>query len=1622
MIRSDSERNAGRRDGELAVITRRTFLRSAASALATTTIMGLMPVSEGEGDPSLLQVLSVRHAWAASSSAQYEFRIVSKNEVGIHVDDVSPLETGGKAEPVPGATVILTSLCPDATRKTAEAETDDDGNVIFDLTGMCFVDDKGEPRNGLYECYCELQVKSPKSRSHMMREFSTGKIFVEGATGITVGTHAIDDMSVYAERITFNDWDIHYSDNTFFQSASNDKAHKIAIRLLGADGNVSVTLQDKAGKAWGGEKLTETATYDRGTGLATATFEREFLHRGEKYCLPEGETTLRFTYSYGGKKYWVDVVVKTMKAPIEKAPENTTLAPMFGDPDEGLSATIPVGVPGLENVNVSCWTPRLPLQVQFSPTRLILTVGADIVKGDTGEFQQRDEYGEPILNGWKDGPADYFKNKYESMYDEGRAAIRKMAADGGFIQKDGSVQRSKFTEKASWTISAAALLGLEWLLDDDDQYTEVYHGTLQLVAQAGLSFSYSIQTLLGGYVPAFVSFSLSLTARSAMTLATTFAKAKDSDNLPLTHAEWSVDDFDPIAINLRLAFTVSLGIGVKDFLSCGVSGTLAMTMFVGFISTKAITENKANPHCVIGCEAMIEIFAQFIVFKASATLASLKETLEDNWPPEGNAGLPRETGEEVWKHGKPRFMFTHPGESEKRHTILCSPVDGMPSNEVMYDTLVMVTNDELGASVEARAIRRDEGLLLSARDEARASRPVIHRDKAVHLTVADDGTVTAELVDCPGAIAFARNDAQDASDDAPLGAAAVGVAAAAEVGEADAVEAEVLDAAAEGQDATVDAPLGAEVPADEGAVGAPEDDDLLLGDPLFGFGEVPVEEYDYEVSSSAAGREAFRSDGIALADHGGIKPLLDAPIFTETFSDPHQRVAVITGTTYLFRVMTVEYPSAGEPKRRTRVTASAYNANTGTWGAPKVIEYSSNDPNLPRSDIFDYDFDIITRPSDAPLWYDGSAACLVVTGGLRPVEEDTDSYQSRDYVYKVFTSPTISMVLLDANLNVRLCSVAPGAKYLGDDLKHMVVSPRIVDRCGPAGISGVFVISFIRRSASTAAGIMASDALVSFSVGRCSVVDNLFSFEYKPLFEDVELDSTVSSMDLTLVGDDAAPSFRVALLFRYDAGYDIFTGEMDRSGDLSSFTVRRNVHSGDILPGLVSWPGTGHAPFLFTHQSTVNDPDPHLYEGSYSYDVVDASGLTESTVDLEGFDGGAFGVSPKGTYLYYIDSRVGGAGDEIDPVTGKATPVDDDIYRIKASKLIEGKFTDSFEFCELDHPVDTLLPILFEGSGSTFITSEITDADKSQATIGHIFVPHAIAAEIDGFRPRDHFVCAGRPCVFVLTLRNHGNVVISGFDVDLIDPDAGNAVVSTAHVGELDPSKMSLNTQSRNWSAAAEEADAKAAMGILGAQAESAGWPLGDQDKFTELSPSLSKGQLMPGKAVDYEVTFQIPEEWDGEEHKKVIVRVHDAWASEDLLASSGIEAPLMTGFHKGKEGELSILSVTGEGVLVDPEEGWTTDGADDPDDPDDPVNPKPTPKPSPNPKPSPSPTPSRGQADSRTLPSTDDPLAFTGPLSMVLGGMGAGLVAYGARRKLVEREEWERRHGRREESEEWPS
>ena len=505
------------------------------------------------------------------------------------------------------------------------------------------------------------------------------------------------------------------------------------------------------------------------------------------------------------------------------------------------------------------------------------------------------------------------------------------------------------------------------------------------------------------------------------------------------------------------------------------------------------------------------------------------------------------------------------------------------------------------------------------------------------------------------------------------------------------------------------------------------------------------------------------------------------------------------------------------------------------------------------------------------------------------------------------------------------------------------------------------------------------DLKVNFLVGYCYVRDNQVSFPAE-LKQGPEMSGDVFGIK-GVAGDAVSGEFSalLTLVTSRQGGYDVYSATIPPHESFSALKIRHCVAGSEGLPELQPWPH--HGTFLFVRERPAEDNDDkvdfNLYEGQYNPMDEGQTGFTENKVSVAGFKGSSFCLSPSGEFIFYYESYRDKPND--DPkaeqvscnVTRKddGTPTGDDtVHRIVASRLTDGKFSEDFPFCEVSHPIDGMEITNITNDASSFITTYITDAANSLADLHYIAVPHTLSSEIEAFGTTQTFVYAGHECEFQMDVRNHGNMIIGGFDVDMIDPDDGGRVVDTAHI-ELEPKSMVMNASSLGWGNPDE----------------------GSENPTPRLTDEEKKGWFMPGKLMSYLASFNIPDNW--EDDKRVILRITNAWTpgiqsnglSAQAADGSGVEYGAATQYHhEGVDSVLLMHKAEAGGLLYDPAETiGATKGV-----------------------------PSNSAITNRATPKLGDPLGVVKTVTTALGGAAALMAGYSARRVKNEREQNKRREG----------
>lgn len=306
-------------------ISRRTFFAGIAGSVAAAGFMAALPRVPGG---YLSPVFGPSVAYANPNDAHFVLTVVGADQVGFQVVDVATLDASGNGTPVPRAKIKVISRKDSS--KYVEGETNEKGEIIFDIGDLALLDENGNLLQDVYQFNATVQVDGSACRP-VMRDFTAALLHVEGASGYVIAVHAMeddDDTYGYIERFGFDDWDIYYTKNQFSRSAENDFDHWITVRvknlpeaILGGMGTpltAKFTERLKKDGKYTGETKDRTLTfstkkhdYDADKKTYTAMFTGKFLQQGDDNCFNADEVKLTFEYPVGKKRRKVTTTLYT---------------------------------------------------------------------------------------------------------------------------------------------------------------------------------------------------------------------------------------------------------------------------------------------------------------------------------------------------------------------------------------------------------------------------------------------------------------------------------------------------------------------------------------------------------------------------------------------------------------------------------------------------------------------------------------------------------------------------------------------------------------------------------------------------------------------------------------------------------------------------------------------------------------------------------------------------------------------------------------------------------------------------------------------------------------------------------------------------------------------------------------------------------------------------------------------------------------------------------------------------------------------------------------------------------------------------------------------------------------
>lgn len=633
------------------------------------------------------------------------------------------------------------------------------------------------------------------------------------------------------------------------------------------------------------------------------------------------------------------------------------------------------------------------------------------------------------------------------------------------------------------------------------------------------------------------------------------------------------------------------------------------------------------------------------------------------------------------------------------------------------------------------------------------------------------------------------------------------------------------------------------------------------------------------------------ADIASIAPSGGVVPSKDVKIISASFSNPREKVITYDGIVYLFRLMSVDYSVDGTHEGRTRLSAQIYNAETGRWGRPKVLDIPVSLADVDRADMFDYDFDVCTQTEMSASLYQGIYVSLVST--VRANGDQTTFFDASSE--SILTAAAFNRDL--KRLWSSMWKETPGSTPAN---AYTVTCPRITTIM-KNGRPLLVALGYLQHAADSPMELFSDNATTTCRVA-VPLSNNLVHTAGVPV------DATANSLEISSIDvddqDESVGSF--SLVSHSRNGVSVATVKLAISRKLQdaspeeeldvlrapqsfTFSAVRNIVNAADVSDMRAWPG--HASFL----SLVNG---ELYEASFDPSVEKGS-LSTRPVGPASAKMSAFKVSDNGNVLFFMENKEGKKEQSFDEHGNPIDSPTENRYRVLASLYVDGLFSEPFPLAGLTHPIDSIVGV----SGRdvyTFVTSAITSMENSTADLHYVEVPIVATASILGFAAEELFVLQGESTTFDIVLRNDGNVILTGCVASLHDQETGEKVAeSTLAFAAENACASAWNPELATEVIGDEIANGPAysddAVGYSGVEG------------FHRLADPVSAGVLLPGKTSQYRVEFAIPSDWHGT--KSVYAVVSDfSYETIVSMAPDGMEASPIS--HDPDHDELPGVSI----------------------------------------------------------------------------------------------------------------
>lgn len=1614
--RSNFQNNGSEERG----ITRRSFLLGGGAGLAAF----MLPLL-GDAGGVLTYSLIPSRAYAdegQESNPTADVIVLSRKEIGIQVYDVTD---DYDQVPVRDASVVLTSFMEGA--KPLEAVTDQNGAVVFDISAVSPVVDTGTA--GV--CY-RFEGSASISNGDGYRICTLEKIRVDGGTAMALPCCKITDPTLpYFEYLSFNKWDMQYFDCTVLRCREATDKIPISGKLhIKGSRTVKISFWDceiQSGKP--AEKSLFEMDVDTSSGVGE--FERKDLFlRSEPStdALLPIDRLFEVHVEANGVCYVFPVQLHVCKSPFQYQHGTATVVPGVSYGPTGMeheAFQLPSSFPKvLSGSQFTAILPMFPFDAWISPLGFAffgMGLCGSKDASSTNGFRSDGFHNDTVFSLRQS--FNEMMDRWERKFNQYNEMVR--GTDPGSTKKFAH----SFSATIGFSIAVQASLFANFNILADPE-TEKWLGQAAFIVDL-YAFATLVEQLSIGPVPCFISLSFTADARMAAFAAT------ESPAFNVAAACFSADN-SGVAVVITLGIALTIGLGISGVISAGVRGSGSISMYLGIIEPKVPDNHR---HLVVSAALSADVVLQALMFSWSGKIWG------ENWPcvydswsskeggnvVEGTSQSLAPTGFALGTSGDGTGVYHN--ETPVASTFAGAEGDSMDLGEFGRIARI-VTSEQLLQTAELRAVATNA----VASDSLPGDPEEIGEGTGVFSipwSVVDEAALGAESMGGEDGFIY-EGIGEDpngycAAADGPLTVAASG-------GLASQTEVKIVSQAFSNPREKVVVYQGTTI--------------------MFRIATVQFDENGQSVGRSRLVAQIFNSDTMRW----GRPQVLDIPtglsdIERKDMLDCDFDVCVQSDSSVASQIYEGIYIGMLSTRRQNGDGTSFYQSALDTVVTVAVFNHNlrrmasamwHDDPGSKTSDpsaitcprittlqrhgkpfyvVMSYlrhtarnSEDLFTANSNATcciavpfgssilhtssIEVDGSTNGIAIAdaGSIMEVDPDQQDLDDTRVLFSLFLQSSEGTDIY--TVSMRLNAQAPSEGDAAESEPENAAAEPETAQSDPAAANA--------DAESTEMGVESADGETS---DVSSATDNASSQEDSASgSDDGEKTSTVAAATASAgavvaegvpaaSGDEpktnvqvdpaAAGDATVAPTKEGEPAASTFSGPNGIEGVAINFETYHNL-SGPVtgFNDMRPWPG---------HSSFLSLEDGRLKEFSYEPLVENQQLSASRMVGPSNISFSSYKISDNGNVLFYAENVEGDESLPFDEDGNPAEPQPVKRYRVFASIYVDGLFSEPFPLVETKNPLDSI-QIVAGGASYAFVFTSFTNVANSMADLYYLDAPIAAAATVLGVAAESIFALQGEDASFILSLRNDGNVMLTGCTATLHDAETG---------AEVDSAQLAFSSEticSSVWSSDFEEVSGQEGVNELPEpkyseqDVEQARAAVGFEGPHV-LADSDVRGVLIPGRSAQYRVTFTIPNEWHGTKrvfvslsnlaYETIVSAVPDGQdglvdpvnyaASHDILPRASVDIHFADDVFNPGMSAPPVGVVSEDGRVVHPAGG--NDGANGqgahPDGGDDAAD---------------------GKGKVVGLSDTGDPLGW-GAVGLAAGAAVAAFAAYSARRTALERE-----------------